>query len=618
MIRNILSLFLLCAAQSLQADYIIVKRTAAVGASSAMGGAGDVAPITTGPLQAVGPENTTPEQQAELYKIMMTYEWPMSSAAYAFGKITPAEAKELFAPGIDSAEQNFMRRKIHTSPLLGPDFDLVFVPKTLYELMVLDYFLGSLSIKNLFLLVTKYYRILRDQTFDILFGLQRSGRNLFDKTTALKQYFLGFDLATEVFAFEEAYHHDTNREEYDAILSDDAKYGAEDAPISFTESLKERVLLINKALGHEICVLAPTADVAVCEKNIQCNFRSIAGKIIWRLVQKNEALCTKLLHFPDCFSLDKIDLYRELIGDFTRIDWYEKGDYTDVLINDSLLANMIEREYVFKAANYAYVVRGSGGPRDDHSTPFCLKGSLIDAVSYLSSTGAVHNYADGHSLSFGNSLLAGAVSDHTACAYHYSLPRFIVSMSRFEYVKRGSPRCYALEINKRDYVTNNCGGLFFVPPVPTFLGLLGKGEWFHPRTRVLTMNGRKDAIRIGGIDRHTFVVCEPTLFYEHGEPWMQELLFQKYCSEHAYFLRSAIDPAEYLKASRALASAIRAVSESGAPVNAATIAAWQEQQAEKENKAAAVITRALRKNMAVKEPKPAAPKKRARCSAGFD
>jgi hypothetical protein len=78
-----------------------------------------------------------------------------------------------------------------------------------------------------------------------------------------------------------------------------------------------------------------------------------------------------------------------------------------------------------------------------------------------------------HSLSFGQTLFGGYYRDWTACTF------FIIQ----ECISAS----YSLFVNKYEYYkkTNN---LFFLPPTNTLASLFGKGEFFHPRTKVFLQN----------------------------------------------------------------------------------------------------------------------------------
>ncbi len=576
MFRKIsLSLFLVLAVQSLQADYIIVKRVAAAvgGASVAMGGAGGVAPVATGPLQVVGPDNTTPEQQAELYRIMMTYEWPMSSAAYEFGKITRDEAEELFAPGVDSAEQNFIRKKIQTSELLGADFDVVFVPKTLYELFALDYLFHLQPQK--FAYVCALYHALQQGQEDLIYKAFSGGMSLCE---TLKAYLYGLqiDELSEVL----------NTASCD-LLSTINDFIVKVFPLAgdkvevVIDSITPKTLwgLINDYIGTSI--LQPTVNYLdpLQQKIREDVVTGLMDELLLRIQKSWEIMNTAIKPLRQPSGI----VSRHIQQVFSSIKVSYTVNTLERKVTD-LLSEMIRTEYASRAGNYGYIVRSINGGR--------LQGQVLDGASCLLSTSDPSH--GGYSLSYGNSLFAGAFRDQGACTFSFAV---------------GCNVCYALEIDKASYVFNRgCNGLFFVSPLPTLSGLFGCGEIFHSRTRILS---KETALGLApeAMDYSNNI----SFLREVGDSFKQELLFQEYFVKHARFIKSSkSDPVVYLRASRAAITAMKVLWDDWGVKQRAVLGAQKQQK-----KAAAVVVRALRKHMKAREPKPAVAK-RARCSATFD
>ncbi len=80
------------------------------------------------------------------------------------------------------------------------------------------------------------------------------------------------------------------------------------------------------------------------------------------------------------------------------------------------------------------------------------------------------------SISFGSSLLSGIVCDISACPYYY--------ISFFgRYKKYG----YVLFIDKKSYAQGPLNNMFVIPPLTTLASLIGEGEFFHPRSKVMNM-----------------------------------------------------------------------------------------------------------------------------------
>jgi|GEM_PF-6819028 len=127
----------------------------------------------------------------------------------------------------------------------------------------------------------------------------------------------------------------------------------------------------------------------------------------------------------------------------------------NTLIAPKLIKDVIATEYKALASNKFLLYRGT--KTVDHSVPkFHLK-----------------ELKQGHvvtrSLSFGSSLHGGIVFDPTACALYY--------MSNYI--------GYALMIDKKDYMLGLLGNMFFIPPLISLLDLIGYGEYFHARTKII-------------------------------------------------------------------------------------------------------------------------------------
>lgn len=78
------------------------------------------------------------------------------------------------------------------------------------------------------------------------------------------------------------------------------------------------------------------------------------------------------------------------------------------------------------------------------------------------------------SLSLGNSLFAGSLYDSPACAHeHYFEPQY----QRYGYV---------VPIDKKRYIQGDLKNMFYIPPLSSIEGLVGKDEFFHARTKIMS------------------------------------------------------------------------------------------------------------------------------------
>jgi hypothetical protein len=83
--------------------------------------------------------------------------------------------------------------------------------------------------------------------------------------------------------------------------------------------------------------------------------------------------------------------------------------------------------------------------------------------------------SNNRSISFGSTLLGGLLFDPSACAYDHMANKSLWAK------KLG----YVVFINKKEYLLGQLSNMFYIPPIITLLDLIGKGEYFHARTKVI-------------------------------------------------------------------------------------------------------------------------------------
>lgn len=163
--------------------------------------------------------------------------------------------------------------------------------------------------------------------------------------------------------------------------------------------------------------------------------------------------------------LNSIDFW-QLLKVATNGFYYGKGGKN--LLNPTDMKRAIEIEYQAQPADKFVLYRGAN-VIDDEKDP---QTSAEDAISKRLN----------RSISFGSTLLGGIFQDDGACAYCY--------MAENE-AKPIRPTGYALLINKKEYAHGPLSNMFYIPPITTILDLLGRGEFFHSRSKVpdlLTVN----------------------------------------------------------------------------------------------------------------------------------
>ncbi|MBM3893254.1 hypothetical protein FJ365_02530 [Candidatus Dependentiae bacterium] len=497
-----LSLFLVIAVPRLQADYLIVKKVAGADGRTA--------------LQAVGLDNTTVDQQNKLYQIMMTYEWPMSSVSYAVGNISPLEADALFADRA-SAEQDFIRAKIQDAPQLGADFDLIFVPKTLYELCALNY-LFNMPAQDFAYLLAYFIELHYLQNGKI----HSAKASCYDVQAA---FLAGLDIKGVSDPVE-----DTFWSSLDAVAVFIQKRFPGMACRKTT--LQQLIFLINQSMGA--CLLSVGLDDPTV---VQQQIKETGSTHVETLL-KNITSQVPLLHpVISNLSFSRDDEARF----FCSMEF--KYIFNRLLLDEQkFLLSMMSAEYDLHAHNHGFLVRGA-------SLSSHLEGGLLDAVSSLCNAVDFDSRPSAHSLSYGNSLFAGSIRDKGACTCNYVL---------------GSCDCYVLKVNKKKFVLkDSCSQLLFISPMPTLMALFGRGEVFHSRTRLYAQPGE---LKRGIAALGRTVVENPSYLYSIGDKFEQELLFQTYFAEHACFIKSAGDPAAYLTAARQAAEKAKKAIEPASPL----------------------------------------------------
>ncbi len=136
--------------------------------------------------------------------------------------------------------------------------------------------------------------------------------------------------------------------------------------------------------------------------------------------------------------------------------------------DNKILDQCINIEYNHHALNKASLFRGTKPIK----TPNQLKRSVIQDSLIMGNELEING--NPYSVSFGNSLFAGAFNDLNACAYHILLTQSLNQISG-----------YALSLNKESYTKDACGDLFFISPLSSLPALYSSGEVFHSRTKLI-------------------------------------------------------------------------------------------------------------------------------------
>jgi bifunctional non-homologous end joining protein LigD len=140
----------------------------------------------------------------------------------------------------------------------------------------------------------------------------------------------------------------------------------------------------------------------------------------------------------------------------------------ELLEQKSVITNIALQEQAAHRAGDMFLYRGT--------TPFAAKdGSLL-----IDST--LKDSALSHSISYGSSMFTGFFADKGTSPICYMLPLKCADFINTQAVG------YALKINKADYRSNgNSSHLFFIPPLNTLSSVVLRGEYFHPRSKITSL-----------------------------------------------------------------------------------------------------------------------------------
>jgi hypothetical protein len=373
------------------------------------------------------------KNKIKIEQILLKYQWPMS-AAFALDpkrerdKIL-AETGDLFIAGKPNAEEIWIENKIQQETG-NNSYRVVFFPTTLYEIFALTVFgqEGDLSF-NPDNLLKKYC------------AEMGSCRRTFDLPPLLKS----------------SDNPDIVKQSVSALYSKSNKFF-----MGNTNSVHHR---INQRLTQHLFELYP---------ELRSSKDSLA---------LSSDLETKIANLIPRFS-DKLFPIHHLytISGLLRAEPEKK-----------IIAHFIDSEYVGRRRNEALIVRGTSviAVKKD-SQKKLVAGSTINVSDESFEIAYRKGEIKPYSVSFGNSLFAGAINDLSACAYIH-LGGVLVAPAHLKAVG------YTLQINKYDYIKNQNSQLFFIAPLGSIPALFSAGEFFHTRSKAASALKISDFVTVKGI-----------------------------------------------------------------------------------------------------------------------
>lgn len=325
----------------------------------------------------------------DIYKIIITYQWPMCTAH--FKEITLAEKKELFLSKKEDAEELFIQKKIQ-DVTKNSDYQVVFVPTVIYELF-------CLSDKKIYE-ETKENATGIGSTIQNLIDVKEKDRITLSKNEIIKNFLdINADNKTKSCFFN------LNEPLWNYLQQQKNNLKPEDVSTLFTD-------------------------------------KKIAKKIIQDLISRAKEL-NDVLRWDDAEKISDEDAYKEFCAAGEAIS---KLSIPSAV---SLLSTILKEEINAKKGNHAVLYRGvmqrqattiqkTSGQLEEQpvlETPLKFSPtnkSLIEKVKGVEFTTT--------SISYGNSLFAGILRDTGACAFPsiiYSERGYIITLDKSKFVFLG-------------------------------------------------------------------------------------------------------------------------------------------------------------------------------------
>ena len=358
------------------------------------------------------------EEYTTIYKILMTYQWPMLIGHAK--KLPIEELRELTKTGIP-AEEHFLRKKLKE---VSPDLDLIFIPTLLYELLAIQYY-NSAEESALQELIQIGYRL-----EDV--SINKEVINTIGKKP------------------------DTNSQTlYDIFLMRNNLPQVRQAHQEMNKFIFKFFLSIDSELKPDTFLIKNYNNLLV---DITKFYKDIFSRSYFEYF-KNFEKVKKLTDF-------EIKMHNE-----NRAYLYRAGRDVPIYIVGTKGDDKIPIEIYFMASD------ASVNPTYEDLVRIYNRQAFIGEKKYQWNiskryellTSVEQSLIPLASVSYGNSLLAGYFNDITACAAYYI-------------GKQPNRIGYALEIDKISFLTGNLKTLLNLSLFNTIMALCAKGEFFHSRS----------------------------------------------------------------------------------------------------------------------------------------
>jgi hypothetical protein len=455
--------------------------------------------------------------------ILLNYQWPMSSALALEPFRTRNELLEttgdLFTADKPNAEELFIEQEIQKQTG-NSSYRVIFFPTTLYELFVIFETFNSYSQNNP--LQKALYNVNSAKKIDLEPIFSEYGDPQIVRTLIKDSY-----------------------EEFNNLFFDEST-SAHD--------------YINSTLVRKILSLYPDLETSADSLRFADSIK-----------EKNEELLLTLLgNLAHLFKTTEIDTC--LTAKFQTP--YKKIEDLTQPEQQKIFKKIITLEYQARNLNKGLLLRGTSFEEFSPFTilehpnttllaglPVPLSQQTSQKKHYPMEKAYAQKTNTPYSISFGNSLLAGIFLDYGACTYNY-----------LTQTKELPGAGYALFIDKRQYIDNNNGGLFFISPLSNLTALYAQGEYFHSRSKAAT-HMKKSSYSRGGIIGLVSRIEDPTgVLLITRDPLKHGALFSQFLAENGSIIQVAEDETErfeedvlraqqeaakYLEAIQVLAPAIK-------------------------------------------------------------
>ncbi|MCX5924325.1 MAG: hypothetical protein NTZ68_02790 [Candidatus Dependentiae bacterium] len=421
---------------------------------------------------------------------ILKYQWPMCIAS----DLTAAEQDALLSSGVPNGEELFISNKLkELIPATDIELSVIFVPTSVYELFCIRE-----TIQNK----------VQQQNNPFSDVVQKILSNQFNNPLNINLAPILYDGKNQNEAFKQIY------QEYDK------------ANRLFFDGQISAWLSVNNAFIRFLCNDHPTVlkgdldPLTLSHLGIDKALAIASGLISYIILQ------SKKFH---------ANMGEHLLGPIVKP--LRKNNENHVL------QKVVNLEYQARSSNKGLLLRGSSledfqvsGSRNDDNMQK-LAGTTVrrrpnEKVEQIYREKKIIPY----SISFGNSLFAGAFFDRGACAYCF--------LTNIHEDSLKPATGYALFVNKKDYLQTRNARLFFISALAPIASLFARGEWFHSRSTAASGLKIKDLLQpIVGIAMRHGIKDEAGVILVSRDPLFHAQLFSQFLAQNGQLIQKGDDSA---------------------------------------------------------------------------